>query len=81
MSGKDHRQALIRSIEQSYLEIFPAQGIEDRLELSESKRASRVSARACLKRRDRLRVDPPSDYVRPRSDWILSQIEMLDGPS
>ena len=25
MSGKDHRQALIRTIEQSYLEIFPAQ--------------------------------------------------------
>ncbi len=33
MSGKDHRQALIRTIEHSYLEIFPARGIEDRLEL------------------------------------------------
>ena len=27
------------------------------------------------------RVDQPSDYVRSRSDWILSQIEMLGGPA
>ena len=25
------------------------------------------------------RVDRPSDYVRSRSDWILSQVEMLGG--
>ena len=29
----------------------------------------------------RYRVDQPSDYVRSRSDWILSQIEMLGGPA
>ncbi len=27
----------------------------------------------------RYRVDRPSDYVRSRSDWILSQVEMLGG--
>ncbi len=28
----------------------------------------------------RLRADDPSDYVRSRADWIVSQMEMLGGP-
>ena len=29
----------------------------------------------------RYRVDRPSNYVRSRSDWILSQVKMLGGPA